>query len=92
MSRPSLQERVRAGHDVTQAEVVIRRSQPRRGQVQIWILEIDCCPFCKKRHSHGGGVISESPALGFRVAHCTDRPSPLGEYQLVVKEKTQREQ
>jgi hypothetical protein len=33
-----------------------------------------CCPFCRRRHSHGGGD-REAPDLGFRLSHCFDRPS-----------------
>jgi len=87
VNKPTLWERVQSSAGIVQAEVVIRRSQPRRGQVQIWGLEVIACPYCSGRHEHGGGSIDGPPALGFRVAHCTDRPSPLGDYQLVVKEK-----
>jgi hypothetical protein len=31
------------------------------------------CPFCSRRHSHGGGLLAESPFryLGSRISHCT---------------------
>jgi transposase-like protein len=28
------------------------------------------CPYCKKRHTHGGGAVKDSPVLGQRGAHC----------------------
>ena len=35
-----------------------------------WV--IDHCPFCGKRHTHGGGAKKENPRdfLGWRVPHC----------------------
>ena len=84
MNKLSLFERVQSSHDVTYAEVVIRKSQPRRGQVQIWILEVIACPYCSGRHEHGGGSVDEPPALGFRVPHCLTRPAP-PDYELIER-------
>ncbi len=85
VNKPSLQERVRATNDACpQVEVQIRKSQPRRGQAQIWILEIARCPHCSKPHSHGGGSTDHAPALGHRLSHCFDR-RPL-DYELIAKD------
>jgi hypothetical protein len=58
------------------AHVTAERS-PRSG---VWILTVACCPFCGRRHSHGGGS-DETPDLGFRVSHCIAGPG--GTYDLV---------
>lgn len=34
------------------------------------ILTVDFCPYCKKKHSHGGGYSRDPPNLGQRSAHC----------------------
>ena len=78
----SLWERVEET-GITQAEVTIRKSRSPRDP--IWVLTVDECPYCGKRHEHGGGSVDEPPALGFRVAHCF-RPTSPGDYQLVIKE------
>ena len=52
----------------------------------IWDLYI-ICPYCGRRHHHGGGD-GDVPNLGFRVAHCgPDAPDHKGllEYELVVR-------
>ena len=66
----------------TQAEVTIRPSQSRRDR--IWVLTVDECPYCGKRHEHGGGRVDEPPALGFRVPHCLTRPAP-PDYELIER-------
>jgi hypothetical protein len=60
----------------TPCVVVTAERSPRSG---IWILTVARCPFCGKRHSHGGGDGPE-PALGHRVAHCGDHA---GSYELI---------
>jgi hypothetical protein len=47
----------------------------------IWILALQRCPFCGRRHSHGGGD-GETPDLGARLSHCHDRRSET--YELVL--------
>src|SRR5688500_13705943 len=59
------------------AEVTFERS-PRSGT---WILVVSRCPFCGKRHSHGGGN-GDTPDLGARRAHCITGPG--GTYELVA--------
>ncbi len=81
-TKPSLQERVAASHDVTYAEVVIRKSRSPRDQ--FWILEVSQCPYCAKVHFHGGGLVSEPPALGPRLSHCLSRSR---DYELVAMEE-----
>jgi len=76
----SLRARVEAS-STRQAEVTIRPSRSRSDRY--WILEIAKCPFCEKRHTHGGGSIDRPPLLGFRVAHCF-RPVAPGEYELIA--------
>ena len=84
MTKPSLFERVQSSAGIVRAEVVIRKSQPRRDQVQIWILEVIACPYCSGRHEHGGGSVEGAPALGFRGPHCLTRPAPR-DYELVER-------
>jgi hypothetical protein len=59
------------------AEVIAERS-PRSG---VWILTVARCPFCGKRHSHGGGS-GDAPDLGARNSHCVTGPG--GTYELVA--------
>ena len=80
----TLQERVAATNaaDCPKVEVHIRPSIRDR----FWILEIPRCPFCAKVHTHGGGSIDHSPALGYRLSHCL---SHARDYELVssIKEE-----
>jgi hypothetical protein len=85
VNKPSLLERVQSSAGIVRAEVQIRKSQPRRDQTQIWILEIAKCPYCSGRHEHGGGSVEGPPALGFRAPHCFGRVAP-GDYELVEVE------
>ena len=91
--KPPLYDRIRATADdaCPKVAVQIRKSQPRRGQVQIWILEIAKCPHCSKPHNHGGGSTDHAPALGYRGSHCVTR-RPL-DYELVasIEEDPQHE-
>ena len=66
----------------TQAEVTIRPS--RSSSDRYWILEIAKCPFCEKRHTHGGGSIDRPPLLGSQLCHCVT--GSLHEYELVPAE------
>ena len=38
----------------------------------VWLLIVTCCPFCKKRHTHGGGSGLEPGLYGHREAHCVE--------------------
>lgn len=42
----------------------------RTGKIWSWIIPI--CPYCGKRHTHGGGPIDGNPRtrMGNRGAHC----------------------
>jgi hypothetical protein len=62
--------------DPPTVEVAIAWSE--RGKY--WSLTVLRCPFCTARHHHGGGGGSQ-PDLGFRLSHCSDRPSKT--YELV---------
>jgi hypothetical protein len=66
-----------ASNDPPRVEIDITWSERSR----FWSLTVTCCPFCYRRHSHGGGD-GEVPDLGFRLSHCVDRPS--GTYELVA--------
>jgi len=67
---------------VPKIETRIRPSRSRSDR--FWILEIDRCPFCEKRHTHGGGSLDRPPLLGSRFSHCvTGSPH---EYELVPAE------
>ena len=51
---------------------------------EIWEWTVPCCPFCGKKHTHGGGSIEDDPlahAVG-RVAHCMTGDG--GNYMLVL--------
>jgi hypothetical protein len=43
------------------------------------------CPFCGRRHVHGGGLIGDDPRefLSWRSPHCMYPPKDAGNYQLV---------
>jgi hypothetical protein len=45
----------------------------------VWKIKVTC-PYCKKQHKHGGGLVNAEPYFGTRAADCH-----LGEYQLVEK-------
>jgi hypothetical protein len=77
----SLHERVEES-GIVRAEVVIRKSRSPRDQ--IWVLTVDECPYCGKRHEHGGGSVDLPPLLGSRVPHCITRPAPR-DYELVER-------
>ena len=76
-NKPTLKERIE--NSGTKAEVTIRRSIGHRNP--IWILELTC-PHCGRLHQHGGGVVSEPPLLGHRVAHCHRSDG----YELIAKD------
>lgn len=44
----------------------------------IYLLQVDCCPLCGKRHTHGAGTDPEQvhTYLGHREAHCFDDNTP----------------
>ena len=52
---------------VPEAPAVLQRHE--RGGY-LWV--IPRCPFCRRKHTHGGGATGEDPRayLGGRVAHC----------------------
>jgi hypothetical protein len=47
----------------------------------VWDLVIQC-PYCHKKHRHGGGCGPE-PSLGHRVPHCINRKPDEGDYCIV---------
>ena len=47
-----------------------------------WSVTVLRCPFCRRKHYHGGGDGPE-PLLGSRVAHCVDGPG--GTYDLIAE-------
>ncbi len=50
--------------------VIAKVRLKKESDVYLWI--IDKCPFCGKRHCHGGGSLDGDPRrlLGGRVPHC----------------------
>ena len=42
----------------------------KRGGDGIWTWTVIDCPYCHRRHHHGGGVDDTPERLGYRVAHC----------------------
>jgi len=57
----------------------------RDGGCYLWVVRQ--CPLCGKKHTHGGGCLSEDPRiyLSHRVAHCAG-DAPTGGYFLVEAE------
>ena len=56
----------------------------RGGDSWPWVMQ--GCPFCAKRHVHGGGRLDDDRRrlLGLRLAHCLDaRPEQAAIYALV---------
>jgi len=49
---------------------------------EVWSLTF-CCPGCGQTHYHGGGSVTESPAAGHCVSHCTHPTAPAG-YELAI--------
>lgn len=41
-----------------------------RGRKGVWQLTIEHCPFCARRHYHGGGSDDEPSCYGSRLSHC----------------------
>ena len=54
---------------------------PRTPEGRRFELVVDRCPFCSKKHAHGGGA-GTTPALGSRLSHCADTSIRTG-YELV---------
>ncbi len=50
-----------------------------RGRMRFYELIIKC-PFCGKRHTHGGGDDGENILYGWRVSHCNSKI--IGDYYL----------
>ena len=36
----------------------------------VWLLKVAPCPFCGKKHTHGGGGNPAAPDYGLRASHC----------------------
>ena len=49
---------------------------------RVWLLKIAACPFCGRRHMHGGGSDPAAPTYGTRLSHCGVR-GPARDYRLV---------
>lgn len=60
------------------------------GRIYQWL--VLQCPYCGRRHWHGGGLVDGDPRkqLGFRVPHCTAPFDAIadkwGDYRLVEKD------
>ncbi|MDI6709470.1 MAG: hypothetical protein QME76_02080 [Bacillota bacterium] len=57
--------------------VVTARVKPAytpRGRLECYLLIVEECPFCGRRHVHGGGKTASelAQAEGWRVSHCPD--------------------
>ena len=58
----------------------------KRAKNGYWQLNVQHCPFCGKRHSHGG-LNGDAPDLGPRVAPCAGASTPHdARYELVLAE------
>lgn len=57
-----------------QAKVTAKRARD-----GVWDLVVEHCPYCGKRHSHGGGN-GEQPFYGNRLSHCLNNER---DYELV---------
>lgn len=69
--------RVSAGNnEIPDAVAHIKVVHERRQDV--YLLVVDCCPLCGKRHTHGGGTDPEQvhTFLGHRSAHCFNDFTP----------------
>lgn len=49
---------------------------------RVWLLKIAACPFCGRRHMHGGGSDPAAPTYGTRLSHCGAR-GPARDYRLI---------
>jgi hypothetical protein len=49
-----------------------------------WSWVVDCCPYCGKKHFHGGGKLDDDPYrfLGHRQSHCLNSPGSEAGYVL----------
>ena len=54
-----------------------------------WLWVVDQCPYCGRRHIHGGGPLDGDPraVIGARVAHCRNNRGR--EYLLSEQEVTE---
>jgi hypothetical protein len=68
----------RAADVATPIVLVTAERSPKSGT---WILTVARCPFCGRRHSHGGND-GKAPDLGYRLSHCWDRPTETYELQV----------
>jgi hypothetical protein len=59
---------------IEELETVYAYAEPRRAR-DCWLWVVPRCPFCKKKHTHGGGPLDGDPRtyLYSRVAHCVAR-------------------
>lgn len=56
-----------------------------------WLWVIDDCPYCGRRHTHGGGRGTGPTLLGFRVPHCWGPGvDDLPQYELVERHRPKR--
>lgn len=49
---------------------------------RVWLLKITTCPFCGRRHMHGGGGDPAGAFYGARLSHCGTR-GPARDYRLI---------
>jgi len=60
------------------------KATAKRARDGVWCLIIERCPYCGKRHQHGGGD-GDVPQYGWRQAHCLNSTKS---YELVPTEPT----
>lgn len=48
----------------------------------VWLLVITC-PYCGKKHTHGGGDGIKPSLYGFRAPHCYGDKLRLEDYELI---------
>jgi len=60
---------------------VVQIRKPHKNDVVVLTIK---CPYCNKKHSHGGGNNKKDLLLGHRDSHCINPPKSNKGYNLVT--------